>query len=54
MEIYNVMIKNLASMIKQLIDITPMPAMPSSPAQEAPPGKKPDPFEIIAGRGKLG
>ncbi|MPM68911.1 hypothetical protein SDC9_115846 [bioreactor metagenome] len=53
-EIYNVMIKNLASIIKQLTDIVPMPAVPSNPVHESDTEKKPDPFEIIAGRGRLG
>lgn len=45
-EIYNTMVKNLASVIKQLTDLVPVGAPP--------PPKELDPFEKIARRGKSG
>lgn len=44
-EIYNTMIKNLASVIKQLTDLVPEGSKP-------PPPKEPDPLDRIRSRGK--
>jgi len=46
-EIYNTMIKNHASIIKQLTDLIPAGSLESNKTES-------DPFEKIAGRGKSG
>lgn len=52
-EIYNSMIKNHSSLIKQLTDLIPKPDDPP-PLVKLPPPKKQDAFERIVARGKGG